>query len=253
MKSYFVLAFLFLLNPLFSFTPGKWSHMDKYILGLEKNGPIKEIVRNTEGKVTYTAEYEYDVEGKLVKETYSDKDGKSDGETLFFYEKTKVASEELYNSDKILKEKKKYKYNMAGNLIEIELYSGDGKLQIKSKIHSVNNGLITEAETIWVDNKETESFAIKKDDKIQNVYNQEIFNDKKKLTAEVKYTYDKNGKLQQRENFQGNQLRLNRLTYNNIGKLENFSFHVKQGDKWNLLKTHYLLYKQTNILQNDIK
>lgn len=240
-------------NNLFAFTPGKWSHMDRYVLGFEKNGPIKEIVRNTEGKVTYTAEYEYDSEGKLVKEKYSDKDGKSDGETIFIYEKNKVTVEELYNSEKALKERKKYKYNSNGDLNEIELYSGEGKLLVKSKIHSLSNGLVTEAETVWADNKETESFAIKKDDKVQNVFNQSIFDDKKKLTAEVKYTYDKNGKLQQRENFQGNQLRLNKLTYNNIGKLDNFSFHVKQGDKWSLLKTHYLLYKPTSILQNDLK
>ncbi len=160
----------------------------------------------------------------------------------------------MYNSEKVIKEKKKYKYNSNGNLNEIELYSGEGKLLLKSKIYSLKNGLVTEAETIWVENKETESFAIKKDDKTQNVYNQEIFDDKKKLTAEVKYTYDKNGKLQQRENYQGNQLRLNRLSYNNYGKLENFSFHVKQGDKWDLLKTHYLLYnKQTSILNSEIK
>lgn len=251
MKYLLLIGSLLITGNLFPLTPGKWSHMDRYVLGYEKNGPVKEIVRNTEGKVTYIAEYDYDSEGKLVKEKYSDKDGKSDGETIFIYEKNKVVAEELYNSEKVLKEKRKYKYNSNGGLAEIDLYSGEGKLLVKSIIHSFSNGLVTEAETVWAENKETESFAIKKDEKLPNVYNQSIFDDNKKLTAEVKYTYDKNGKLQQRENLQGNQIRLNKLSYNGLGKLDSFSFHVKQGEKWNLLKTHHLIYKQNNILQNN--
>ncbi|MCE9500268.1 MAG: hypothetical protein K8R21_07200 [Leptospira sp.] len=253
MKHCATIILFFLTSQIYSFTPGKWSHMDRYVLGLEKFGPSTEIVKNQEGKITYTAEYEYDSSGKLTKEKYSDKDGKSDGETMFFYENGKVSKEELYSSDKALKESKKYKYGPGGELKEIELYSGDGKAILKCKINSIDNGLVSDAETIWYVSQETESFSLKKDLKAESVLNQEIYDNKKKLTAEIKYSFDKLGNLQTRENFQGNQLRLNRLNYNVSGKLENFSFHVKQGDKWNLVKTHYLIYRNGSPVQNTLK
>ena len=100
-----VLLFIF-SHQLYAYTPGKWSHIDKYILGLSKNGPYKEIVKNPKGEIIFTAEYEYDKDGFLIKEKYTDNNNQSNGETQYTYEKGRLTKEELFTSKQELQEKK---------------------------------------------------------------------------------------------------------------------------------------------------
>ncbi|PJZ59567.1 hypothetical protein CH376_20025, partial [Leptospira adleri] len=49
--------------------------------------------------------------------------------------------------------------------------------------------------------------------------------------------------LLSRINIQGEQERKNQLHYGSNAQLTSFTFHVKQNNKWELLKTHELFYR----------
>jgi antitoxin component YwqK of YwqJK toxin-antitoxin module len=238
----FLLVIAFLASSLSSFTPGKWSPMDGFTLGLEKFGPSSEVVKNKNGEVIYSAEYEYDANGKLIKEKFKDQEGKPHGETFYIYEKGKLASEELFGPDNMLQEKKIFKY-LDGILREATLLAPDGKEIYKCRINSIQGELITDGEIKWSETKDTEAFSMKKDPVEENVFNMEISDDKKKTLGVVKY-YFKDGKPEKRINVQGNLERMSEIKYNSEGKPESVTFHVKQDGKWDLVKTHFFSYSK---------
>lgn len=237
--------FLLLLFPgiVFGVTPGKWSHIDKYVLGNHQNGPVKEIVKNANGKVIYSAVYEYDSSGKLIKESYWNEDGKSDGATLFQYKDGKVVREELFDKDTILIETRLFRYNTKGQIDLIEVFDRENKLMLKSNINVWDKEFVKSGQTTWADSKEVETFTLHSDDKNPKALIQNIYNEEKKQIASTKFEYDETGRLISRINTQGEQERKNQLNYGSDNRLQSFTFHVKQNNKWELLKTHELFYK----------
>ncbi|EPG73685.1 hypothetical protein LEP1GSC058_3410 [Leptospira fainei serovar Hurstbridge str. BUT 6] len=239
----FFTLIVFFASSLYSFTPGKWSHTDRYVIGSEKGGPSQEVVKNSNGKVIYTAKYSYDESGKLVREDYISQDGKSDGYTKFSYKDKKVQKEELFDKDGKNLETKTFMYDKNGILSSLDLFDQSGKLVLKCTILSWGeNGLIKDAQTDWSDSKEIERFSIVKDSNKPGLYQQNIYNEDKQQVASTVLTFDKDGKLISRMNVQGNLERLNRMIWDNNNRLQQFTFLIKQGDKWALEKTHELVY-----------
>ncbi|AXR59985.1 hypothetical protein [Leptospira mayottensis] len=234
---------LFFPGILFAITPGKWSHIDKYIFGNNINGPVKEIVKNTKGQVVYTATYEYDTSGKLIKETYLDADGKADGSTVFRYRDGKVVREELFDKENVLLETKTFRYNPKGQIDLVEVFDRENKLLLKSNITSWNKDFVKSGQTNWSDSKEMEKFTLVQDTKNPRMLIQNIYNEEKKQIASTKFEYDEKGNLLTRTNIQGEQERKNQLSYGSNNRLQSFTFHVKQNNKWELQKTHELIYK----------
>lgn len=242
---YFIIFILIATN-LNAYTPGKWSYLDRYVLGNEKFGPASETVKNRTGQTIYSATYEYNAEGKLVKEIFQNAKGESDGEIIYTYESGKIKSEELFAPDKSAQEKKSFIYSQSGNLKEIVVTLGNGKPLLRHKILSIQDGFVMECETKWEEESmQQESFSTKKDPLEETILNQEIFDDKKKSIGFIKYYFDKKGRIEKRENLQGSSKRMQILTYDESGKLISFSFHVKQDENWVLIKTHYLNYNPT--------
>ncbi|PJZ71079.1 hypothetical protein CH373_00720 [Leptospira perolatii] len=236
-------TFVSISSNLFAFTPGKWSHTDRYVLGSEKGGPTQELVKNSDGKIIYSANYKYDESGKLVQEFYIDSDGKGDGQTKFTYLNGKIQREELFNKNGKIVETKSFFYNPNGILSVVELKDEAGKLVLNCIISSWGeNGLVRDAQTDWTNTKEKERFSVVKDNKNPSLFQQNIFNEDKQQVASTIYTYDEQGKLLSRMNVQGNLERLNRLIWDKNNRLQQLTFHVKQGDKWTLEKTHELVY-----------
>lgn len=171
---------IFLIFPGFvlGITPGKWSHIDKYIFENNTNGPVKEIVKDTKGKIIYSASYEYDSLGKLIKENYSNAEGKADGSTVFQYKDGKVVREELFDKDNILLETKTFRYDSKGQINLVEVFDKENKLLLKSNIISWNKDFVKSGQTNWANSKEIEVFVLTQDEKnprtlIQNIYNEE--------------------------------------------------------------------------------
>jgi antitoxin component YwqK of YwqJK toxin-antitoxin module len=243
MKSLLILL-LFLTYNLSAYTPGKWSYLDRYSLGAEKSGPIAETVKNRTGQIVYSASYEYDADGKLIKEKFLNMKNEPDGEIVYTYENGKLKGEELFAPDKSSQEKKTFLYTQSGTLKEINVVLGNGKGLLRHRIYSMNEAFAMECETKWEEEGSgLESFSTKKDILDENVLIQEIFDEKKKSIGFIKYYFDKKGRLEKRENLQGSSKRMQVLTYDEAGKLISFSFHVKQDENWVLVKTHYLTYK----------
>jgi YD repeat-containing protein len=226
---------------LYSISPGKWSPMDKYVLGLEKNGPKQEVVKDKDGNVVYTAKYEYDEEGRLIRETYTKENGVLDGETVYTYERNKIATEELISSSGI-QERKVYKYTTNGNLKEISIYSADGKETVRFKILAMSGDLVLEGEIRWLKLKETEYFSVKRDPENSKILIQEIFDEKKKQVAVVKYFLNEKNNIIKRENIQNQSKKMSEVSYDTEGKVTKFNFSVFKDNNWVLVKTHELIY-----------
>ncbi|BDA80675.1 hypothetical protein LPTSP3_g36050 [Leptospira kobayashii] len=240
-----LIAFLLLTLPSFAFTPGKWSHKDQFVFFKGKKGPSKEIVRNSEGQVIYVAEYVYDEDGHLVQETYSDKEGKSDGKTIFRYTEGLVTSEEVYGQNNTLVERKDFVYK--GKILKrLVVKNFEGKNLISYTLETDKDGMLVSGEGKNSESKDVESFRIIPDPKKLNVQIQFLLDDKKIKLGEIHFKYDAKGNLVEREFFQAEVHRVNKLKYKTDGSLESFSFHVKQGDNWVLEKTHFLLYDENS-------
>ena len=238
------ILFLFILtSALSAYTPGKWSYLDRFTVGLEKSGPISETVKGRTGLTVYSATYEYNPDGKLAKERFVNGKGESDGEIIYTYENGKLKIEELFAPDKSVQEKKTFLYTQSGALKEINVVLGNSKGLLRHRIFSINEAFVMECETKWDEEGSQESFFTKKDVLDETVLNQEIFDEKKKSIGFIKYYFDKRGRLEKRENIQGSSKRMQVLTYDEAGRLISFSFHVKQDENWVLLKTHYLSYQ----------
>ncbi len=245
----FRVTFLFILflfaSATYSFTPGKWSHTDRVVLGFEKGGPAQEVVKDAKGNIIYSAKYEYDESGKLIRENYTGQDGKADGYTKFSYKDGRVLKEELFNKDGANIESKIFSYDKAGVLSSIELLDKEGKSVLRCSILSWgDNGLIKDAQTEWTDTKDSERFSVIKDPNKPGLFQQNIYNEDKQQVASTVLTFDSTGKLQSRMNVQGNLERMNRLLWDKNNRLQQFTFMVKQGDKWAIEKTHELVYSK---------
>ena len=144
---------------IFSYTPGKWSHLDSYIFKGKLGGPNREVVKDANGKVIYSANYHYNSNGFIISEEYFNDKKKSDGKTIFEYEKDKVVKEALYDADNTLKERKVFKYN--GNKLEkINLYNAKQDLVLVCTINEFKQNMVTIAETKWTESEDTEKFTI---------------------------------------------------------------------------------------------
>ncbi len=240
-----LILFLSLLSlPAFAFTPGKWSYKDQYTQPKSVKGPSKEIIRNGEGIVVYVAEYFYDEEGRLIQESYSDKEGKSDGRTVFQYKDNLLVAEESYGINDLLVEKKEFFYKN-NSLKKLTTRDGEGKIQIQYSLTTNKDGAIIAGEGKNSESNDLESFKFVLDPKRPNVQIQTLLDDKKKTLGEIHFKYDSKGNLVEREFFQGEVHRIHKLKYKSDGTLESFSFHVKQGESWVIEKTHTLLYEDT--------
>ncbi|TGN20317.1 hypothetical protein [Leptospira idonii] len=243
MKRFLVFT-LILSFPVFGFTPGKWSYKDQFVLHKGKKGPSKEIVRNSEGTVIYVAEYLYDDDGHLVQEKYSDKEGNSDGKTIFKYVDGLITSEEVYGQNDVLLEKKDFAYK-GRNLKKVVVKDATGKVQIQYSLETDKDGNIVAGEGKNSEFNDIDSFKFIQDPKRPNVQIQLLLDDKKKKQGEIHYKYDSKGSLVEREFFQGEFHRVNKFKYRADGSLESYSFHVKQGDSWMIEKTHFLVYDES--------
>ncbi len=242
----FLILFLIGFFSNFAYTPGKWSVFDKYSLGSEKNGPTAETVKNKSDQVLYSATYEYDSNGKLSSEKYTNSKGEPDGNTKYTYENNKLIKEELFSAAGDLVESKNFYYNLKDTLKEVKINLVSSGKTIRYRIFSMNKDFTNECETRWEDENTVESFSTKKDILEENVWIQEVFDERKKQIGEIKFFYDKDKRLLKRENSQASQKRLQTFAYGENGKLISFAFHVKQDENWLLIKTHYLSYNAKN-------
>lgn len=234
---FFILGFVY-THPI---SPGKWSPIDKYIYGLEKNGPKEEKVYDASGTLIYSAKYEYDETGKLTKEIYFKGNGEEDGETVYTYESNRVISEELF-SKRGIQEKKVFKYSPKGDLKEISLYDFQGKEIMKCKVGAFWNELISEGEIKWLNSKESETFTWKKSPENPNLFFQEVYNEKKELVTTIRYFLNEKNWIVKRENIQANLKKMSEIEYNENGKVKSFSFFVFRDGDWKLQKKHELIY-----------
>lgn len=129
--------------------------------------------------MVYVAEYEYNSDGKLISETYSDKEGKGDGKTTFRYTDGLVSSEEVYDNGGHLVERKDFQFKGRA-LKKMNIKDGEGRLLIVYSIESDGEGNVFAAEGKNLETKDNESFRFQMDPKRPNVQIQYLTDDKKR-------------------------------------------------------------------------
>ena len=242
-----ILLFLCTVSVLFSVTPGKWSYMDQFVLpGKTGEGPSAEIVKDNDGKVIYKAVYTYGKNGKLANEQYLD-GGSADGKTEFSYKGGNIVKEVLFSKSNKVMEYKKYIYS-GSTLKSIDLYDENDDKLLTCRVGDIRNGLIYNAETVWVNKEDKETFRVTRDVNSVNLV-QSIYDGSDKLVGTLKYIVDKNGRIIKRENKQQGQERINTLEYDSTGRLVKSAFHVKQGKETKLVKTHFFQYESQKGMQ----
>lgn len=239
---FIVIFYLVFSLKIFSYTPGKWSPLDRNVMGLEELGPASEIVKTADGKILYTAYYEYDKKGRLALEKYLDNEGNPHGETRYGYDRERIILEETYTTTSGLVDKRVFKYNTNGDLKEIILSDKDGKEIQKCKVSFMSREFITEGELKWTQSKDTEIFQIPRSELNGNIWNLEITDEKKKQIGTIKLHFDEKGKLIRRENIQPGFKRRSELKYDDSGRLVEFSYSVLSDTNWVVQKIHYLSY-----------
>ena len=237
------LFFLVLLSiSVYPYSPGKWSPMDKYSFGTGKNGPKSETVTNKDGNIIYTAEYEYDENGKLIRENYKNGSGTDDGYTVYKYDKNRLVQEELHSS-KGMEESKIFKYkDPSGELKTVSLLNAESKEIFRCKVIGMWNEWITEGEIYWLEAKETEIFSTSHDPGNPKQWNQEIYDEKKKSLAQIQVFFDEKGKIIRRENHQSSGKKMSELKYDENGRISEMIFSVYTENKWVPVKTHKFSY-----------
>lgn len=236
----FILSFLFFIQ-LNAYAPGKWSHLDAYILGTKKNGPLKEEVKNEKEEVIYTANYTYDSDGFLVKEVYYKPNGVLDGQTIYIYEDNKIRKEELSNGKGELMETKVFKYDTKSRLQEIVVFDGKGKEVLLYRVKAMKKDMLVHAEIVWYETKDIEVLILSKvPDSLDLI--QEVNDDKKKVSIQTRLVFNTEGKLTARINAVGELQRKSEIFYDKSGRIERITFMTFKNKKWTTIKTHYLYY-----------
>lgn len=237
-----ILCFFISSFSILPFTPGKWSYTDQFLFQKSKQGPSKEIVKNTEGKVVFTANYEYDSDGRLKTEIYFLGDGSPDGKREFDYKNGQIFQERGYDSNGVLFEKKEF-YFKNGLLKKLHVSDAEAKPIITYSLDTSKEGLVTFCEGKNYLTGDIESFRVEADPKNPNGLVQTLNDDKRRKVGEILLRFDSKKLLLEREFFQGDIQRKSKMEYDNEGKLIQYTFHVKQGETWILEKAHQLVYK----------
>jgi hypothetical protein len=233
-----------------AFTPGKWSFIDHYIFHSEKERPTKEEVKDSNGIVTFTAEYEYNKDGFLEKEIYKSSSGLVSGYTVYKYSQKRVISETLIDANNLVKETKNFSYDKNGNLTKVTILDAYKKEILSYKIKGSTNFHLKNAEVQWSDSKDIEYHNVKKDLDTDLIFTLEIINEARDVVSNTKYMYDTDGNLISRINNQGKLSRQNNIKYDDKKRVSGYTFHVKQGNEWTLLKTHVVYYGEGNTYGN---
>ncbi len=228
---------------LFAFTPGKWSYTDQFLFFKGRQGPTKEIVTSSDGKLIYSAVYSYNSDGKLISESYFNSAGKTDGNRTFEYNRSnQLLLERSFDAEGNLFEKKEFIY-IGTQLKKIAVKDPEGKSLIHYSINMNKEGSLIGSEGKNFITGDVESFRIEIDPKNPLTQIQILNDDKKKKVGEIILRFDQQKRLLEREFIQGELQRLSKMEYDANGLLVSYTFHVKQAENWVLEKTHTLQYE----------
>ncbi|MEM7179414.1 MAG: hypothetical protein AAF518_00760 [Spirochaetota bacterium] len=234
--------FFFACLNLQAFSPGKWSHIDRFIVPNDKKKPMREVVKNARGEVIYSAHYFYNSDGLISEEKYYNANNKSEGGVIYKYKDKKLAEEALYDKKGNAKEKKEFLYDDKGDLEKMIVKSASGKPQVYYTLQKGPKKELFFVDITWAKVRDQEFYTIRSDMDSDYIFYLDILNTSREKVGTTKYMYDRKGNLIGRLNIQGKRMRQQNIRYDKVGNITNLLFHVKRGKKWFKVKEHQLLY-----------
>ncbi|MBI41820.1 MAG: hypothetical protein CMF59_19665 [Leptospiraceae bacterium] len=219
-----------------AYNPARWSPLAPFIMQDGLTGPQSITAIDDKGNITERAEMEYDQRGRLVQETFYSADGTSRGKTVYQYEAGRPVAQKLMDArGKIISsEIREYRKD---NLSSITYLNGQGETILLHSF-SYSPGQISAVEKAE-DNKDSISIELNG----RNITRVEFRSSTGENLGNIDFKYNKDGKLVERLRTSPAGAERCRHIYDNQGRLKEYVYEIKSGDRWLLSRKLQLSYK----------
>ncbi|MBU42610.1 MAG: hypothetical protein CMN76_05285 [Spirochaetaceae bacterium] len=217
------------------YNPARWSPLAPYIMQDGLQGPASIEARNEKGELTERALLSYDDRGRLVEETFLDRTGNVRGKNIYEYEAGMPVIQKLQDANGKLLSSEIRTYQKE-KLQSIEYKDADGK-RILLHSFSYNPGQIKGIE-ITEDTKDSITVDLKgpRVEKIQ--FRSSTGED----LATIRFEYNESGQIQARTRTSPAGVERCKHVYDSTGKLTEYVYETKSGEKWILSRKLLLKY-----------
>ena len=240
----FLIFFFFGAQSIAAYQPGKWSPMDVYVEQGREGGPISLVLKNSDGQMLETAKFEYDRNGRLMKEKFYSAKGKYTGVTEYTYVNNVVSLEILKDAKGNIISTKEFKWGK--KTLNVIVMDNNGKIIMRHYIRHKNYRVTSGREK---DETSEDQFQVQYDKKGKAVKFKLIRTDGSSI-SEIHYMYDSSGKLTARllknNSFESKCV----YKYDLNGNIISFTYFNQGPGKWIKDRSMILTYGQKKILSN---
>lgn len=231
-----LIALVLFALPTFSawaYLPLRYSPLDAYVHNKPGSGP-KQVVVVRDGKVQATANLEYNSNGLLAKETYTNASGQTGGTTVYIYDGHRLVQEKTIDAKGKLSALKEFAYSAEG-LSLMRVKDGSGNMLVEQR-YVLKGGRIVQA---------TQSVGGEEHFRLEYATHGptllKVLRDDGKEIGRITFTY-KNGKVAERIRKQREQEERCRYEYDGQGRVTSYIYEETNAGKWREVKRVRLVY-----------
>lgn len=217
--------------PLQAFDPARFSPLDTFLIKPGQAGPKSLQMVDASGKLKQRAALEYDASGLLLRESYFDADGKSQGSTLYHYKDGRLSEERSLSTSGSLVTRRSFEYK-GKNLVLIVSY--DSANQIVSRIQYAykEDRLVSGIE---LQSPDRDRFQVEYAGPAMAAIS--YASSEGKPISTIRYTYGTHGQVLERERILGPARSACRYQYDTAGRITAYSYYEFVNGGWVLEKT----------------
>ncbi|MES0490265.1 MAG: hypothetical protein ABUK01_09750 [Leptospirales bacterium] len=224
--------------------PEKYDHMDQYKTAgpILQAGPKEQIVGEASGEVAGTATYTYNNKGQLIQSKYFINE-KSDGKTVYHYDKKGLVEEVLFDAQGKTREKIVYKRNSRNEITSYIVYDGNEKKVLYWQF-SYKNGKVAGGRRI-IDKEVTETFKV--ENRSKDISVQYIYTTGGEKVGSVTI-YKKDDKVQRRVKEDNTGKYMVEYKYDEQGRLYEMQYSQHVRKKTQMKRIHHMVYSSAKNL-----
>ena len=221
--------------PLGAYQPGRFSPLDDAVIR-GGGGPKTLEARDPSGKLIESARFEYDDQGRLVREQYTGADGKATGSTEYVRQGVRLREEIRRDAQNKVLYRTLF-FHEGALISRMDVHDAAGALELR-RTYTYQSNLLLGGEEIVGQNKDRFRTAY---DQKGNLIALTFLQQDGKPYGEIAYRYDASGQLLERERTQPARRELCRYEYAG-GRIARYSYFGRSGEQWVLQKTLVLRF-----------
>lgn len=223
-------------NPANAYQPGRFSPLDDAVTR-GGGGPRSLEARDASGKLIELAKFEYDDRGRLVREVYTAPSGASTGSTEYVREGDRLKEEVRRDAQNRVLYRTLF-FHDAAMISRMDVHDSQGALELRRTYSYQKNQLVGGEEIVG---QNTDRFRTAYDSR-GNLSALVFLQQDGKPYGEIRYRYDGEGRLVERERTQAEKRELCRYEHSG-GRIVKYSYFGRSGDQWVLQKTLVLRFE----------